>query len=213
MWFILNRGVSMVGVTLWVIPTYNREAEAEALATLIESCDTHFSSVIYTRSVGWSLARAWNHGLYLAMKNGADRVVLINDDIEIDRDFPQWMNEAVDANPGCLVCLEGFSIAGAHPSTFAKVGKFDEMYSPAYYEDIDYRRRCLGAGVPVLDMNHAGVKHVRSSTLASMTDNERVAHLEAIKLGSQQHYAEKWGGLPGQETVAADAYNGQDLFL
>lgn len=47
-----------------------------------------------------------------------------------------------------------------------KVGLWDERYHPAYFEDDDYRDRCLAAGVPVVESG-IPVEHRNSSTLAS----------------------------------------------
>jgi len=45
-----------------------------------------------------------------------------------------------------------------------KVGLFDEGLHPAYFEDTDYERRCLNAGVPVVQSGIA-VAHENSSTI------------------------------------------------
>lgn len=48
----------------------------------------------------------------------------------------------------------------------SEVGLFDEGLHPAYWEDIDYRRRCDAAGVRVVESD-IPVVHANSSTLAS----------------------------------------------
>lgn len=46
----------------------------------------------------------------------------------------------------------------------SKVGLFDEMFVPAYFEDDDFQRRCIYHGIPVIHTDIA-VNHDNSSTI------------------------------------------------
>ena len=62
----------------------------------------------------------------------------------------------------------------------SEVGLFDEGLHPAYWEDIDYRRRCDTLGVQVVESD-IPVVHANSSTLASgyHRQNIRTFHVNA----------------------------------
>lgn len=75
---------------------------------------------------------------------------------------------AAEAGPDRLL------LSGGEPSWCAfalgdrvvsEVGLFDEGLHPAYWEDVDYRRRCDAAGVQVVESD-IPVVHANSSTLA-----------------------------------------------
>lgn len=51
-----------------------------------------------------------------------------------------------------------------HDEAVQRVGLMDESYHPAYFEDLDYARRCHAAGIPVIESGIA-VHHDNSSTL------------------------------------------------
>lgn len=60
------------------------------------------------------------------------------------------------APPWCCFAL--------HDEAVQRVGLMDESYHPAYFEDLDYARRCHAAGIPVIESGIA-VHHDNSSTL------------------------------------------------
>jgi len=79
-----------------------------------------------------------------------------------------------------------------------QVGLFDEHFHPAYFEDNDYRRRCLLAGVPVINLL-SRTRHENSATIAS----GYARHNQRTFPRNQAYYIHKWGGPPGYETVSA----------
>jgi GT2 family glycosyltransferase len=68
-----------------------------------------------------------------------------------------------------------------------KVGLFDEALHPGYFEDDDYARRCLNAGVDV-ERSHIPVKHFNSSTL---TVEKYSAKNNATFSDNASHYGAK----------------------
>lgn len=78
------------------------------------------------------------------------------------------------APPWCCFAL--------HDEAVQQVGLFDESFHPAYFEDLDYARRCHAAGIPVIESGIA-VHHDNSSTLRSGYD-ERNGHT----FGANQSY-------------------------
>ena len=76
---------------------------------------------------------------------------------------------AAEANSGRLLLSGGappWCAFALGDEIVSQVGLFDEGLHPAYWEDIDYRRRCDAAGVAVVESD-IPVVHANSSTLAS----------------------------------------------
>lgn len=89
--------------------------------------------------------------------------------VNFDATFPAGSLAAFDeaARPGALVLSGGdpawcaFAV-GEH--VVSRVGLFDEFFHPAYFEDVDYARRVLAAGLPIIESG-IPVRHDNSSTL------------------------------------------------
>lgn len=111
------------------------------------------------------VAGSWNLGIKVTPH--ASRWLICNDDTVF--------------GPGSLTCLDqqarrdAVTLSAAEPSwscfvlgdqVVDRVGLFDERFHPAYFEDTDYARRCVMAGVDVVRVN-APVGHDNSSTLNS----------------------------------------------
>lgn len=78
------------------------------------------------------------------------------------------------------------------------VGLYDEWaFWPLYYEDDDYVRRCELADVDWLEYD-GSIGHDRSITIRS--DERAAANNRRTFPDCARRYAEKWGGMPGQET-------------
>lgn len=78
------------------------------------------------------------------------------------------------------------------------VGLYDEWaFWPLYFEDDDYVRRCELADVDWLEYD-GHIAHDRSITIRS--DDRAASNNARTFPDCRQRYAEKWGGLPGQET-------------
>lgn len=90
--------------------------------------------------------------------------------VNFDAYFPSGSLERfhVESRPDALVLAQAappwacFSIG---EQVVASVGAFDEALVPAYFEDLDMERRCVFAGVPVVQTT-IPVCHDNSSTIA-----------------------------------------------
>jgi GT2 family glycosyltransferase len=133
------------------------------------------------------VAASWN--LAVRMAHREPWVLIVSDDVMWTAGGLQGFAEQADE--GTLL----LSSTWPHWCAFAlgmgvvgKVGLFDEGYYPAYFEDRDFERRCLRAGVPV--MHGPNVIHANSSTLntpgrdfaasngATFRANERLFNLD-----------------------------------
>jgi GT2 family glycosyltransferase len=171
-------------------------------------------------------ASSWNYGVADGFEKGADCVVVLNNDIlchpacidRLARRIEQndvGIASALDirgevARPEDVFAIPGNSKDGVaeseHPnfSAFAlnrrcweTVGPFDEKFFPAYFEDNDYHRRVVLAGLKAVVHPPAMFYHY-----GSRTQNESGAG--AVVSGSafdknRDYYLRKWGGHPGAE--------------
>jgi GT2 family glycosyltransferase len=126
----------------------------------------------------------------------ADNALILNDDIYLgkkEKDIDDLLHKK--KNKGCLLKSTPDWCAFILPKRiYEKVGKFDECFYPAYYEDNSYKYRMKLQGISVLntpDLNPLVYKN--SSTLAKdpsiLEDSKR----------NRQLYIEMWGGEPNQE--------------
>lgn len=89
---------------------------------------------------------------------------------------------------------------------YNKVGGFDEMFWPAYFEDNDYHRRLKLHDLDIIGVNEATFDHIGSATLKNFTQEQARVQNERFRR-NQMYYQLKWGGLPHQETYDIP-YNG-----
>jgi GT2 family glycosyltransferase len=133
--------------------------------------------VIDNSVTGWSLSKAWNHGINRLIEEGYEAVVVCNDDIELREDTGQLLAEALltrqftDERPekDRLVLLisayntrdqedigprwgtgPDFSCFCVGRSLFDQVGGFDERFYPCFFEDNDMHQRINLSGFSAL---------------------------------------------------------------
>jgi GT2 family glycosyltransferase len=174
-------------------------------------------------------ARSWNYGIADGFEKGADYVLVLNNDILCHPECINRMARRMQRNDVALATAfdvreevaapeDVFRIPAdskdgvaesAHPnfSAFAltrdcweTVGTFDEGFFPAYFEDNDYHRRIVLAGLKAVAHPPAMFYHY-----GSRTQNESGA--SPVVPGdlfekNRAYYASKWGGPPGAESYA-----------
>ena len=84
------------------------------------------------------------------------------------------------------------------PDILEIVGKFDENFAPAYFEDNDYHRRIKLLGFDAASINWAPYYHYGSIT-QNYDQNNPVVVPPAFE-ANRFYYNNKWGGEPGKET-------------
>lgn len=87
-----------------------------------------------------------------------------------------------------------------HGGAFAAY-RFDEGFTPAFCEDLDYHRRLMlaGEGARIFSVN-VPFLHYGSATRKTLEAPERMKLDRAIEQGSRTYYAKKWGGPVNAET-------------
>lgn len=145
------------------------------------------------------VAPSWN----FFMEQYADIVILSNDDVTFKTDTLELLIAAIEDGGyglymGSDIGKNGFSLFSVPQVVYKHVGRFDEEFAPAYYEDNDYHRRLKKNRFETLEVPNVFYDHVGSATVNSYTPEEYEQHrLNFIK--NQNYYTAKWGGLPGLE--------------
>lgn len=160
------------------------------------------------------LSMAWNKGIEMAINAGCEKIIVPNLDILARHDTIDNLIEALDkydfagayteghsmANKtGIVEKLEGnpFSLFAMTKKCFDKVGKFDENFKPAYFEDNDYAYRMRLSNIKLCTVYHAPFIHYGSQTIHKDFDIASINNVTFSK--NHQYFVKKWGGIPDQE--------------
>ena len=79
-------------------------------------------------------------------------------------------------------------------SIYEKVGRFDECFMPAYYEDMSYERRMFLQGIPIIKTPSL-IPYVYNSSKTL----EKMPELQEASKRNKELYVEMWGGEPSKE--------------
>jgi GT2 family glycosyltransferase len=140
-------------------------SEVEEDITLdLPDCVEHTTYLPMPTNLG--VAASWNLGIKLFPLH--DRWTFASNDMWFE---PGQLAKLAQANPAHLTLIKDFP----HWHTFTigeevvqRVGLFDEAIYPAFFEDIDYQRRCNFHRVPITHLN-IRTGHDNSSTINSDT--------------------------------------------
>jgi GT2 family glycosyltransferase len=131
-------------------------------------------------------------------------IVISNDDVRLQDNTIAEMVKAAEETDAEFVFPKTethttFCVFLLKREAWLRVGRFDEGFWPAYYEDIDYWHRMRHAGVKMLEIETTCYDHVLNGYLKSMTPEEnKVFH--GYMQANYRRYVRKWGGAPGSET-------------
>jgi len=157
------------------------------------------------------VSRSWNEGMLEAYAEGADVVIIANDDIEIDsRNVDRLAAKAAGCRDRYIVTCagwhhrlnrrlpsHGYACFAINPIALDSIGCFDENFFPAYCEDQDYARRAALAGLVEENCADTDVRHLGSAAIFAEPSLRRQ---NAITHGrNSAYYRRKWGGDAGQE--------------
>jgi len=159
------------------------------------------------------LARAWNEGVLACYEDGADVVIIANDDIVFGAgDLRRMAEHAVNHRDGFIVVCggyherakravssHGYSCFALQPLALEVLGCFDENLFPAYFEDCDYGRRATLSGLGQTVCEGTSVSHVGSGTIYRDPEVNRRNHDTFVR--NRNYYCRKWGGPNGEETL------------
>ena len=147
-------------------------------------------------NVGYNLgvAASWNNIIERQANLGYTHILILNDDVILKRkaqDIEKWLEE----NPADFYDGYGYYSFIIPYKTYQTIGKFDERFYPAYYEDTDYEYRLKMAGAKVINTEMLYPEVLRKSQSGA---KDQSLYNEVYKC--RQYYDQKWGGVPTHET-------------
>lgn len=196
------------------IPTINRaDLLNEALANYFEDfknteiviCDNgkqeiitrENNFVIYRPENNLGVSGSWNMIMDYAEKVKGTHVLMLNDDIYLGKSEEEIKTIIRLWNPEFLCTELNWCSFILSVDAYLKVGKFDEKFFPAYFEDNDYFRRMLLTGVNITNNAMLNPAIYRNSMTI-----QKSPELNNGFDKNRQYYISKWGGQPTQETFS-----------
>ena len=152
------------------------------------------NSKIYSVDKNLGVACSWN---YLCEKiyEKNDYALLVNDDVYLGYGEDVVKN-LIDKNYGLVQSYCKWSVVLISKKLYDKVGKFDEIFYPAYYEDSDYLYRMELIGEKLIADKSLNPKQYSES----QTYEKNKLLLDAAKIANRDRYVKKWGVMPLLET-------------
>ncbi len=151
--------------------------------------------VLLEQETNLGVAKSWNLLLDIIFKNN-DHALILNDDIYLGKKLTEveehlkkkkLKNLFLKATPDWCAFIIPKSI-------YEKVGKFDECFYPAYYEDKSYEYRMKLNGISIIKTPFLNPKIYKSSqTMVKMPSLQEDSKKNKLK------YIEMWGGEPENE--------------
>ena len=144
------------------------------------------------------IAAAWNAGMGLAH---GDVLCFLNNDVEVTPGWEVALCEAAldgrriafpytDQGDGIPRRADTAGVAGwcfaIRASLAREIGRFDETFSPAFYEDTDWLYRAWLQGIELSPVPGAVVKHQRRTTASYLPNMDLLFKAHRLK------YAWKW---------------------
>jgi len=171
----------------------------------LEKFENYDNIFIHSQQKNIGVAASWNM-LCDIIYAKHDWALLLNDDVYLGYGTDA-INEVIDDNKtfGLIQSHLNFSVVLLNKIFFIFVGRFDEDFYPAYYEDSDYlyRMKLLGLiqGVDTrLNPIDARVSQTYEKCPEFVNDAMKYSRLK---------YIEKWGNIPLLETYKIP-YNGEN---
>lgn len=163
------------------------------------------------------LARSWNKGIRKAIKGGCDYVIVPNLDIELGVETIDSLVEYANGDDSVIwsgwctnntgrfpednfivdshIVYDNFAFFMVNDRLFKEVGEFDEMFVPAYGEDVDMQYRLELAGKKHACVYMARFVHFGQTSYRNCKDlNEQETRFQI-----ESYFRKKWGGAPRQQ--------------
>lgn len=196
----------------WVMPSVDPEYRLGCLLSMTPDICAR-TLVVDNTETNLGVAASWNLGIDEAVTNGADWLVIVSESMRFGEtggaDFEgqltgSWATATCDRtcfwtlNTGAGFCRNGygFHLFGLAMSTVEQVGRFDEIFYPAWWEDADYYRRMALAGMTGDTWTH--LDHI-DAHLAACEHSTATGLVEGSWSDTRPAYIRKWGGEQGSE--------------
>lgn len=165
--------------------------------------DQYPASVWLTKRTNEGIAPAFNTGMALAH---GETLAFLNTDVEVTPGWDTALVTAAHAVDGVTFPWtdegagpaknDGIGVAGwcfvVPTETARRVGRFDETFVPAFWEDTDWFHRAVKLGIPLYSVPGAVVKHQRR------TSARHLAGMDLLFTANRLRFAWKHGLHPGE---------------
>lgn len=155
------------------------------------------------------LARSWNDGIYTAYTEGAEAIIVVNDDVLFSKgDIENMARQSIDSDNHIIMSKgkheqygevpgHGYTCFAITKVAIETIGYFDQNLWPAYFEDndYDYRARLAGFTHDVCqgtNVYHYGSRSIQMSPLLKMQNHSTFQ-------ANRAYYMKKWGNEPHKE--------------
>lgn len=176
-----------------------------------------------------SLSATWNRALDFVWSVEGKQAMVVNNDTRLRRDTYELLKSVLEAENALLVSAVGVRedqfnsderllytgapLLADHRGgpdfscyLISRAGHekyiFDEVFTPAFCEDLDLHRRMMlgGDGSRIFSVN-VPFLHYGSQTIQQASSENRAKIEAAIERGSRAYYRLKWGGPVNEETT------------
>lgn len=141
-----------------------------------------------------SLAQIWN---YFIESYDIDDYVIMNDDITFDAGYIEYIFNFIKTHPNTYRLQSGMPhvVFSTSRYVYQTIGPYDENYVGAYYEDTDYRYRCLlnKIDMPEFLPNMFNFKHEKNGTLKTCTEHQK-NYIKNCMDKNRKYFYKKWNG-------------------
>lgn len=135
------------------------------------------------------VSAAWNMAIKVTPK--APWWCIVNSDITFGKGDLARLAATVEEGSGALYFMLGMAAFAITRHTLFSVGFFDENFHPAYDDDLDFVRRAVIVGTPVIEVGFSGT-HVGSAVIYA---DPVLRNLNGrTHPANDRYYERKWGG-------------------
>ena len=145
------------------------------------------------------VAGSWN-----VFASQLGKCIIANDDVVFGKRAVDELENASQLHPEAVIIENDHPVGGFstfllnNPEEWLRLGGFDELLNPAYFEDNDARIRLKLAGKPTIRAKLSDWRHDNSSTLNNSGIEYQRMHWCLFRR-NRDYYILKWGGVPGSE--------------
>ena len=137
----------------WVLPSVDPAYRDACLASM--SADVRRRTLVIDNTEGHNrgVAASWNAGIDRMTETGADWLVVAGESMRFGPDGGTDLEVQLRPDDHWTDTLFGWHYVAFHRATLERVGRFDENFWPAYFEDSDFLVRLHLAGLPSPRLN------------------------------------------------------------
>lgn len=161
---------------------------------------------LITPSKNYGVAKSWNYICDFIFVNGHEWALILNDDVYLGYDA-NLVNDVIKDYPNHSLIQSNlnFSVILIGKEMFNDIGRFDEEFYPAYYEDSDYLYRMKLKGL----RQEVDKRLNPIDARVSQTYEKSPEFVNSAMKYSRLRYIDKWGNSPLLETYKTP-FNGKN---